>query len=206
MLINVDMKIMLLDRYLNSKTNVKKNELFSIYVQIMNITYDLIEKYGVEKVEDNFVELFESKIIFFDKQEQVQYFIDQNLLKNIIKINKILQNEVKLPTIKEKNTNVVNDNVVNDNVVNDNIVNDNVVNTVTKELENQPEAKIEITPNSIHNEVENVVENVVNLTVEHLKKSSLADRLKTKVHCVKQKLKTLQGNLSHCLGGGKTST
>lgn len=187
MLINVDMKIMLLDRYLNSKTNVKKNELFSIYVQIMNITYDLIEKYGVEKVEDNFVELFESKIIFFDKQEQVQYFIDQNLLKNIIQINKTLQNEVKLPTIKEKNTNVVNDNVVN---------------TVTKELENQPEAKIEITPNSIHNEVENVV----NLTVEHLKKSSLADRLKSKVHCVKQKLKTLQGNLSHCLGGGKTST
>ena len=187
MLTNTDIKCMLLERYLNLKKNetTGKNELLSLYVQIMNMTYDLIEKYGIEIVDRNFIELFDEDIIYFDKKEQVQYLIDHHLLDNIIQTNQELQNKVKLQTVEEELKQ------------SEDITMEDVIETVTENITN--------TAGIVHEEIDNLVTTTV-AQVEQLKTSSLAEKVKTIMKSVKQKLKQLQGNLSHCFGGGATST
>jgi len=180
---NVDIKCILLERYLTIKKDqdIRNHVLLTLYIQIMKITYDLVEEYGVDKVKTNFVELFEDKIIYFDKPDQIQYLIDNDMFDNIMFTNKKLQHEINLKTIVEL-TDVLQDEI------------------------DEMKGNINNTANIIHEEIEELVTTTV-AKVEDLKSSSssFVDKIKSVYSSTKVKFKTIQGNLSHCLGGGKTS-
>ena len=210
MLTSIDIKCILLERYLNLKKGnaIKQNELLSLYVQIMEMTYDLIEEYGFEKVKSNFIELFEEEIIYFDKEDQVRFLINQNLLENIIETNQVLQKNIKLQTIDEELPNQVEDIDVENSVETipeeveesanqlEDINVENIVQTMTEEFEEIKE-NIANTAGIIHEEVDHLVTTTV-AQVDRIKSSSFAKK-------AKKKFKQLQGNLSQCFGGGKTS-
>lgn len=152
-----NLKSILLDKYLVEKPkDVKiKNEMLWLYLRIVAMTYEVIEKNGVDKVKKAFLDLFKEDIIFFDKKEQVQTIIDKGVFDTVFETNVKLNQNIRLEPVEEE---------------------PEATDLPTKLQEMVDDTKEHV--EDIIENVQEVIENVEDIT-ETIKTSSFCDKLKS---------------------------